>query len=50
MKLLLAFSFLAVLAACGTRPPLPTECEGDLKPINAPTSLSGMSNEARSGT
>lgn len=39
-----------MLGACGTRPPLPPECEGDLTPIITPTSLSGMSNEARSGT
>lgn len=50
MKLLLALSFLAVLGACGTRPPLPPECDGELTRINTPTSLSGMSNETRSGT
>jgi predicted small lipoprotein YifL len=50
MKLLLALSFLAVLAACGTRPPLPPECEGELTPINTSSSISGISNEARSGT
>ena len=50
MKLLLALSILTLLAACGTRPPLPPECEGELTPINTATPLSGMSDEARSDT
>lgn len=40
MKSLLAASVLALLAACGTRPPLPPECQGELTPING-TSTSG---------
>lgn len=38
MKPSTALSLLALLlAACGTRPPMPPECEGPLTPINAST-------------
>lgn len=36
MKHLSALLALASLLGCGTRPPLPPECEGPLTPINAP--------------
>lgn len=41
MKSLTALLLLALLAllltACGIRPPRPPECEGQLTPINKPT-------------
>lgn len=38
MKSLIALLLLALLlAACGIRPPRPPECEGQLTPINKPT-------------
>jgi hypothetical protein len=41
MKPSTALSLLALLlAACGTRPPMPPECEGPLTPINASTGAS----------
>lgn len=47
MKPCVALIMLAVLlAACGTRPPQPPECEGPLTPINTParTPRSGAVN------
>jgi hypothetical protein len=40
------FLLSLLLGACGTRPPLPPECEGPLTPINASagTSNSGAVN------
>jgi hypothetical protein len=37
MKLMVALFAFALVSACGTRPPLPPECEGPLTPINAST-------------
>ena len=45
----LILSIIALLSACGTRPPLPPECEGDLSPINAQAdaSMRGAIHESR---
>ncbi len=49
MKCLFASFLFALVTACGTGPPLPPQCEGELTPINAPTSMSGTAHESRSG-
>lgn len=46
MKLFSVFTWLAALAACGTLPSLPPDCEGPLTPINGtPSSSPGANNE-----
>ena len=47
MKLVVTLFALALISACGTRPPLPPECQGPLTPINASTGAtnSGAVNE-----
>ena len=49
MRYLIALSALAALAACGTKPPLPPDCEGALSPINAQVSAAntGAIHESR---
>lgn len=49
MKHLLAIALVAALLGCGTRPPLPPECEGALSPINNQSSAStaGAIRESR---
>ena len=49
MKHFLAIALGAALLGCGTRPPLPPECEGALSPINGQTSVStaGLTHEPR---
>jgi predicted small lipoprotein YifL len=52
MKHLVVLAFVALCASltgCGTRPPLPPECEGALTPINgqASAATAGASNESR---
>jgi hypothetical protein len=43
---LVAFAFLV---GCGTRPPLPPECEGALRPINGPAASMEAVDESRPG-
>lgn len=49
MKHIVALLVSASLLGCGTRPPLPPECEGTLSPINAQTSAAtnGAAHEPR---
>ncbi|MDM0058970.1 hypothetical protein [Variovorax fucosicus] len=49
MKHLLVIALAAALLGCGTRPPLPPECEGALSPINNQSSAStaGATRESR---
>ena len=39
-------ALLLLIAACGTRPPLPPECQGPLTPINPASTSSGAFHEA----
>jgi len=50
MKSLALVIASAVLAACGTKPPLPPDCQGELVPINPqPTTVApSVSNEVES--
>ena len=45
----LLLALLGLLSACGTRPPLPPECEGALSPINGQVDVSerGAIHESR---
>lgn len=49
MKLAVTLLVSALIASCGTRPPLPPECEGSLTPINAATSttIPGANGESQ---
>jgi hypothetical protein len=49
MKFLFILVACASLFGCGTRPPLPPECEGALTPINGQPSTAtvGAINESR---
>lgn len=50
MKRITALLMTALLSGCGTRPPLPPECEGTLSPINAQAMAdsTGAIDESRS--
>lgn len=51
MKYFLVITVCVSMLGCGTRPPLPPECEGALSPINVPTitdSTAGTIHESRS--
>ncbi|MET3466211.1 hypothetical protein ABIC42_006981 [Variovorax sp. 1133] len=49
MRLVVTLLASALISSCGTRPPLPPECEGPLTPINAATgtTLPGAVNESQ---
>jgi hypothetical protein len=49
MKHFIALLASASLLGCGTRPPLPPECEGALSPINVQTgaATTGAAHEPR---
>jgi len=52
MKHLLVIALAATMIGCGTRPPLPPECEGALSPINNQSSAStaGAIRESRANS
>ena len=50
MKRFVLLLMTALMSGCGTRPPLPPECEGALSPINAQIAArtTGAIHESRS--
>lgn len=49
MRLVVTLLASALISSCGTRPPLPPECEGSLTPINAAagTTLPGAVSDSQ---
>jgi hypothetical protein len=47
MKRFAALVVFASVLGCGTRPPLPPECEGALRPINVPAATTEPVDESR---